>query len=134
MLASIMSAMRCTALKADGTPCRTYALDGKAFCLFHDPERAALRTAARRKGGLRRAGSLARKVLADAGPLALKTPAEVAEYLCGAIGAVQSGKLDHRIGATLNGLAGTLLKALDAGELAERLAALELAVASRGGA
>src|SRR5262245_38364798 len=41
----------CGATRKDGSPCRTRALPGGAFCLFHDPERGEQRKAARRAGG-----------------------------------------------------------------------------------
>lgn len=110
----------CQAKTANGAPCRAPA-GPSGWCAFHDPEQADERKAGRRKGGLRRAGALARKVLVDAEVVAAKTPGEVAEYLCRTMGAVESGKLDHRIGATLNGLAGTLLKALDITEAVAQL-------------
>jgi hypothetical protein len=44
----------CRAIKANGEPCRSPALTGSDFCLFHDPARSEEVEEARRLGGLRR--------------------------------------------------------------------------------
>ena len=121
----------CQAKTQSGQPCRAPA-DASGFCAFHDPARAAERAEGRRRGGLRRAGSIARKVLDSAEvPVELRDAGQVRDLLGNTIRAVLCGGLDMRIGATVGGLATVLLKSLEQGELAERLAALELAVQER---
>ena len=61
----------------------------------------------------------------------LKTVANVAELLAGAINQVRRGQLDPRVGNTLGFLAATLLKALETGSLEARLSALEAATKDR---
>ncbi|HAS86311.1 MAG TPA: hypothetical protein DCS31_05895 [Candidatus Competibacteraceae bacterium] len=103
------------------------------YCFAHDPERATARTDARRRGGLRRAGLLARAVLdeGDAGPLELRTPDEVRGLLAATIRHAQTGRLDCRIAATVGQLAGVLLRALEQGDLESRLAAIEATMTTR---
>lgn len=122
---------KCPTLTKSGMPCAAPA-GPSGFCAFHDPARARERQAGRRTGGLRRAGSIARHVLdASEVPAELRNPEQVAKMLADTIGHVRTGKLESRIGATVGGLAATLLKALDAGELAERLDKLEAAIQHR---
>ena len=133
-LAIVMSAT-CQATNRDGTPCRMKpSADG--FCFQHSPARADERAAACRRGGLARARAIARATLnaAEIGALALRTPEELRELLARTIGHTLTGKLDTRIAATVGTLAGVLLKAQESGELAERLAALEALVRTRGAA
>ena len=102
------------------------------FCFQHSPARAAERDEARRRGGLSRAKELARAVLEDAGPISMKSPEDVRGFLCELIGHTITGRLDCRVAATAGTLASAVLKCLEQGELAERLAALEVAVSQRG--
>lgn len=82
---------------------------------------------------MRRAGTIARKVLDAADvPAELRNPEHVRTMLGNTIRAVLTGGLDTRIGATAATLATVLLKSLEQGELAERLAALEEAITHRG--
>ena len=124
----------CQAKTKAGTPCRAPA-GPSGFCAFHDPAAAAERAEGRRRGGLRRAGAIARKTLAAAEvPAELRDAMAVRDLLGNTIRAVLSGALDLRIGATVGGLATVLLKSLEQGELAERLAALEAIARTRGAA
>ena len=123
----------CQAQTKAGSPCRAPA-GPSGFCAFHDPAAAAERAEGRRRGGLRRAGSIARKTLDSAEvPAELRDAGKVRDLLGSVIRAVLSGSLDMRIGATVGGLATVLLKSLEQGELAERLAALEVAVEGKRG-
>ena len=98
------------------------------LCFAHDPARAAERTLARQRGGLRRSGQIALRILKDEGmSLAeFKTPAEVCRLLSNTITNVQTGRLDCRIGAAVGMLAGVLLRALEVDTLDNRLDAIEL--------
>jgi len=124
----------CHETNADGTPCRMKPqLNG--LCFAHDPARADERTLARQRGGLRRSGQIARRVLADAGmsPTEFKTPTEVCQLLSNTIANVQSGRLDHRIGAAIGMLSGVLLRALEVETLDNRLDAIELELSKQKG-
>lgn len=101
------------------------------YCFAHDPKRAAARTSARRRGGLRRAGLLARAVLSEAGPVELRTPDEVRGLLADTINHARTGRLDCRIAATVGSLAAVLLRAVEQGDLETRLAMIEAALAEQ---
>lgn len=122
----------CRAKTRHGTPCRMKP-GASGYCFAHDPERDAARTSARRRGGLRRAGLLARAVLSEdeAGPVELKTPDQVRGLLAETIQHARTGRLDCRIAATVGSLAGVLLRAVEQGELETRLAAIEAALAEQ---
>ena len=116
----------CQETNADGTPCRMRP-QMNGLCFVHDPARAAERTLARQRGGLRRSGQIALRILKDEGmsPTEFKTPAEVCRLLSHTITNVQSGRLDHRIGAAIGMLSGVLLRALEVETLDNRLDAIE---------
>lgn len=105
------------------------------LCFAHDPARAAERTMARQRGGLRRSGQLARRVLADAdiSPTEFKTPAEVCRLLSNTISNVQTGRLDCRIGAAIGVLANVLLRAIEVDALDNRLDAIECELSKQKG-
>lgn len=46
----------CAAVKRDGSPCGSWAVNGSAFCIVHSPTHAAIVAAARQKGGKARHG------------------------------------------------------------------------------
>jgi hypothetical protein len=48
------ASQRCSAFRTDGRPCRATAQKNLATCIFHDPNRAAAGTMARRLGGQHR--------------------------------------------------------------------------------
>jgi hypothetical protein len=116
--------MRCNHKKPDGARCRANALPGTERCMFHDPAKAAARAAGRQKGGVNRS-----KPAATLGPdtpdLPLKSVADVVAALGQTINQVRSGRLAVNVGNCLGVLAGVLLKAIEGGELEQRLAALE---------
>ena len=94
---------RCTSTRRDGAPCTAQA---------GAPE-------ARRKGGHAKSrAERAAKLL----PARLQP---VVSLLENALGEVHRGELDHRQAAAMASLAGALIRAMTAGELEERLRALE---------
>ena len=61
-----MTLDRCKGQNKDGTPCTAYKTTGRAFCPWHDPERAEEREGWRRKGGVSSSKrSRARKSIGD---------------------------------------------------------------------
>jgi hypothetical protein len=105
---------RCTSTRRDGLPCTAQA-GTSGYCIGHDP--GALD--ARRKGGhatsrAERAGKLL--------PARLQPMVSLLEY---ALGEVHRGELDPRAASAMASLAGALVRAMTAGELEERLRALE---------
>lgn len=105
---------RCTSIRRDGLPCTAQA-GTSGYCIGHDP--GALD--ARRKGG--HATSRAERA-AKLLPARLQL---VVSLLENALGEVHRGELDHRQAAAMASLAGALIRAMTAGELEERLRALE---------
>ncbi len=132
--AALMGAKKCQATTKSGAPCAAKA-GPSGFCTFHDPALLSRRNAGRRKGGLRRAAVLAKAVLLDDGSkLDLPDAAAVKILLSDTIQQTRTGKLDVRIAAVVGTLSATILKALEQGELAARLEALEASVRQRGAA
>lgn len=112
----------CTATTKSGKPCRAQALAGGTCCLMHSPERAAEVAAIRRAGGLNRR---TKRAAGTAYPATLRSVGDVQALLEETLrDTVQQENSGARTGA-LARLASTALKALEVGELEERLAALE---------
>jgi hypothetical protein len=119
----------CKAIKEDGSRCQAAPLQDGDFCLMHSPEHAEEMAEARRLGGLRRrrekavSGAYDFEGLADVG--------QVQRLL--EIAALDTLSLENSVtrSRTLAYLAQVALKALEVGELAERIEALERLVAPR---
>ncbi len=116
---------RCEHVKPSGERCKARAGAGSRFCYFHDPEKAAARTEARRRGARTRNRRAA--VLSDADEVRIDGTADVLVLLSETASQVRRGELDHRVANCLGYLASVLLRALQQGELEERIAALEAA-------
>jgi hypothetical protein len=118
---------RCIGKKKDGSSCGANAQLGKELCVFHDPAKEADGQRARRAGGLARSKP-ARVLPADTPAVPLSSCKDVASLLGESIGQVRRGKLDPRVANTVGFLSGVLLKALEQGELEERLLKAEAAL------
>ena len=113
----------CKGKKDNGEPCRQAPLQGSDFCFWHSPEHAEEAAEARRLGGLRR-----RKEKITSGAYEFEDLASVAQVRrLLEIAAVDTLGLENSIARsrTLAYLAQVALKALEVGELEDRLAALE---------
>jgi uncharacterized small protein (DUF1192 family) len=119
----------CKALKDDGSRCQAPPLLDGDFCLMHSPEHADEVAEARRLGGLRRrrektvSGAYDFEGLADVGQVRRLLEIAVLDTL-----SLENSVARSR---TLAYLAQVALKALEVGELAERIDALERLVAPR---
>ena len=107
-------AQHCVSTRRDGEPCTAQA-GASGYCIGHDPGAVE----ARRKGGhgksrAERAGKLL--------PARLQPMVSLLED---ALGEVHRGELDPRAASAMASLAGALVRAMTAGELEERLRALE---------
>lgn len=112
----------CRATRRDGTPCKGKPLaDG--LCFAHQANAQANRA----KGGRNRSNA-ARSLKAL--PQRLQP---VADLLCQAIEDVRDEKLDPRAASAMAALAGALVRVVAAGELEQRLEALERVVTGAGG-
>jgi hypothetical protein len=116
---------RCKANRADGKPCEARPADGGEYCWFHDPKKAAKRTAAQRAGG---AANRARTLGPGAEDVPLQNPEDVAALLALTINQLRRGEMDVKISNGITYISTVLLKALEAGDVAERLERLERAV------
>lgn len=112
-------AQRCPAVKRDGAVCGAKA-GASGFCIGHTPHAQE----ARAKGG----ASTSRQARAlRAMPPRLRP---VADMLGKALQEVHDGKIDPRIASAMASLAGALVRVITAGELEERIKALEEAQAT----
>lgn len=115
----------CQATKRNGRMCGAHALINSQYCYMHAPERANERATARRLGGMRR-GSHAGDM--SSLPAKVKTVEDVLSVLDYCL--VELAALDNGIPRArgLIALAGEYLKALEVGEVEERLKALEASI------
>ena len=118
----------CRHVRTCGKPCRAVPQHGSDYCFFHDPRKAAQRTAARRTGGQRGHAAV---LPADTPECMVKTAVDVIALLGLTINQVRTGRLDPRVGNCIGYLAGVVLKATEQGKMEERLAALESIVTSQ---
>lgn len=109
-----MGAQRCPALRKDGQPCRATP-GASGYCVGHDPASAA----ARAKGG-RSTGRAARALR-----LLPERLRPVADMLARALEEVHSGALEPRRASAMAAVAGALVRVTQAGEMEERVRALE---------
>jgi hypothetical protein len=124
-----LASRACTATTDDGAPCRATPQRDSDYCFMHDPEHAEEMQEARRLGGLRR-----RKEKAVEGAYdieGLEDVSQVRRLL--KIAVLDTLSLENSIARsrTLAYLSQVALKALEVGELEERLKALETTVQPR---
>jgi hypothetical protein len=121
---------RCDAIAQSGQPCGTAPLRGEAFCLWHHPDYAEEAAEARRQGGLRRRreGTLQGEYEFEG----LETVPQIRRVL--ELAVLETLALDNSIARVraLGSLSQIALRALDVGDLEERLGALEAAQQRRG--
>jgi hypothetical protein len=119
----------CTAVRADGRPCRATKLRDEEFCFFHSPETAEEAADARRLGGLHRRKK--KSVAVIYGFAGLRTISDGQALLETA--AIETLAIENSINRnrTLATFVATAAKLIELGELADRVAALEAAAASR---
>jgi len=123
------NARQCRQIKADGTQCRANATTGSDYCFAHDPTLAEERQAARQAGG--RVGKT--KVLPpDTPDVPLSSATDVVGLLGQTINQVRRGEVDPKVANTIGYLSSALLRALEVGDLEERLTELETIVKHQG--
>ena len=117
-----MEAGRCTATTREGKACSAQARAGRPYCLWHDPEAAAMRRENAAKGGKSRS-NLSR--------LKRSLPTENLGFsdVQGVLGAVLrdllAGKLDPPVANAAANVARAFAAIAQAGEMEERLRELE---------
>lgn len=121
-----MAGQRCTANKADGTPCGSFAASRSGLCVTHDPERRESQLAASRRGGEARANarraarqwaSIGEQISSDDLPAILKS----------CMLSVRAGAMEPGQASAIMGLAKTAVSLSHDLELEARIAALESA-------
>ena len=114
----------CQFIKDDGTKCKAQSIRGSNFCFFHE-NNERVRLAAKKGGEKGR-----RKVL-NSSDLSLRSITDVIGLLETTTNEIRRGDLDRGIGNTIGYLAGILIKALETGDVEERLGNLEKLINQR---
>src|SRR4051812_40977608 len=112
---------RCAAKNGRGDPCGMAPLDGATLCFVHDPRRGRDRAEARKRGGRNRRtpnGS-------SAGPVSLRDVASVQALLESTVSDTLVQANSSQRSRTLGYLLGVALKALEVGEMEQRIMDLE---------
>jgi len=112
----------CRAVKPEGSRCRAAALPGSGFCFFHDPAKAEDRRAAQSFGGSQ---NRMKTLAADAPDAKIADCRDVVTLLAETINQVRKGQVDPRVANAVGYLANVLIKAVEQGELEDRVADLE---------
>lgn len=119
----------CGGVKENGQACRAAPLRDEPFCLWHSPDHAEEAAEARKLGGLRRRRERAVSGAYDFEGLA--SVEQIRRFL--EIAAVDTISLENSVARsrTIAYIAQVSLKALEVGELEERMRALEAAMTAR---
>jgi len=119
----------CTFTMPDGLACRAPALRGKSVCYWHDPDKAEEVAEARRIGGLHRRKAKSVATIYDFSGL---RTVESAQRLM-ETAALETLALENSIARnrTLISAASGAGKLIEAGDLEERVATLEAAIAGK---
>ena len=113
----------CQATRKDGRPCSVRALPGAAWCFAHDPERAAQRDEARRRGGRGKAR------IARVERLVPGTLRPVLALLLTTLNETHEGTITPAQAGALSAVAGAIVRVYQAGVVEDRLAELEAQIA-----
>jgi hypothetical protein len=98
-------------------------LEGERYCFTHHPDKARERAIARKRGGHNRQTPTVAEIPTE--PIRLRTVRDVQELLEGAVADTLAQSNSAQRSRTLGYLLGIALRALEVGELEERLAMLE---------
>ena len=119
---------RCRANTKTGNQCKAATLPKSDFCFFHDPDKAGKRREAQSTGG--RQGKI--QALPSYAPAVdVASCQDVVRLISETINQVRTGQVDPRIANAVGYLANVIIKALEQGELEDRLTDLETAIKSR---
>ena len=115
--------MQCHFIKPDNAQCQANAMVGFNYCFSHNPETATNKKTAVIKGGKSpkpRKASKLRK------PLPIKGISDVLELLEGTINELRTEEaLTHQRANSIGYLSSVMLKAMETGQLEERIVILE---------
>lgn len=119
--------MQCQAKTKAGKPCRAAAVKDSKFCMIHAPHLGAKRAQARRRGGQTHRTPHSDRTL-PAQVRTLDQAREILEYTLAEILPHENSIARARV---LIALFDSFVKAIEIGELEQRLAALEQALKNR---
>lgn len=114
----------------DGKRCRAYAQEGSKYCFMHDPAKSSDRRKAQKQGGRARTATLAKAVLPkDTPDISLSTPQEIQQLIASTINQVRRGEIAPQIANAVGYLVNIGIKAIETGDIEERLKRIEEALA-----
>ena len=116
--------LRCIHKSKNGQPCKTWAQRNRRYCFFHDPDKSQSRKEAQSRGG-RLKPAMAREAIA------LKSAKDVAGFVGELINGIRLGTVNKTDAGILSTLSQTLLRAIELGELEERVEQLEATVGDK---
>lgn len=120
------AASHCKAIKNNGQACQSFTVAGSEYCFSHDPDLREKRQKARRAGGKARHG---RRITWSDDDLranvSIRSVGDVLALLERATMDELSLENSHSRNRTIASLAAAALKALEVGELEQRIVALE---------
>ena len=110
---------QCDFVKQDGQQCGARALRHAKLCISHNPEAAALKKEAVRKGGRNR--RIPRRAVLGTKESAIESVQDVQRLLYRVLGDTRDGKLDADLARTLGYVAGVAAKVAETADLEKRL-------------
>jgi hypothetical protein len=116
---------KCQSTTQAGKPCGAPAIAGSSFCFFHDGEKAEERHQAQAAGGRQ---SRAKSLGSDAPTVKVEDSHDIVRLLNQTINEVRRGELDPKIANAVGYLSAIALRAMEQGDLEERVAQLESAL------
>ena len=120
----------CHFKKADGQRCHARPLRGGRYCFWHEPTKDKARQEAGRTGGQR---GRARTLPAETSDFELNDASSVVELLSRTVNQTLRGEIDPKVANAVGYLSGVILRAKEQGEIEERLAKVEEAMAAKAG-
>jgi hypothetical protein len=115
--------MKCKAKTQNGQPCQAQAIKDSKYCFIHDPAQGAARAKARKRGGERHRtphGGDASTILSD-----VKTLEDAKKILIYTLAEIMPMENSLQRARVLIALFDSFVRALEIGELEERITALE---------
>jgi len=124
------SESQCSQIKASGKRCKAKRIIGSKYCFWHDPNKKKDQVAARKKGGKNRCfPETAFTLPSNAPAVTIESARDIVKLLSESINQVRLGELNYKLANSMNYMCSTILKALEQGELDERLKCVEEAIA-----
>ncbi len=120
--------MKCQHIKPDGTQCGANAMADAEFCFSHNPETQEGKAAAVLKGGQ---AIKPRKEDVPLEPLSVKSTQDILALIQDTINRVRTEPMTHQKANCIGYLANIALKALEVGELDEKLELINTLILER---